>query len=522
MGMPENLAKLQDTAWDVIVIGGGITGAGVLREATRAGLKAILLEQRDFAWGTSSRSAKWVHGGLRYMQQGQPHVTWESVRERERLLREVPGLIDIHSFYMPFSTSQGKQRSIMRLAVAIYDLMAGKWRHKMAPRAEVLQRFPGLKADSLRDALVFYEAQTDDARLTLRVISEAQAAGGVALNYTRAAQLLMENDQVTGVIAQDAQSGEQITLKAKQVIAATGAWADKIRSQVPSTSNERLRPLRGSHLLLSAERLPFKQTVVLNHPVDGRHICIGPWQGRIVVGNTDLDHKQDIDLEAAVSASEVDYLLAPLTKHFPELQIGREDIIATFSGVRPVVDSGKANPSKESRDHVVWQDHGVLTIAGGKLTTFRHIARDALKAAQARIGTLKLDNSDRVFDSYTLPQGLADGLEPQVAQRLVGRYGADTAQLLQQAKRADLQPIPGTTTLWAELAWCAGHEQVRHLEDLLLRRTRIGLLLSKGGEEHFERIRHLAQGPLGWTDERWAEEVAAYRKLWDECYSVPA
>lgn len=522
MYTPDKLARYQDTFWDIVIIGGGITGAGVLREATRAGLKAILIEQRDFAWGTSSRSGKWVHGGLRYMQQGQPHVTWESVRERERLAKEVPGLIDIRPLFMPFRHDQSKLRLIMRLAVMVYDAMAGKWRNRMVSQAEVLQRFPGIRSDNLRDALMFYEAQTDDARLTLRVLNEARMAGGIALNYVKAKHLVMEVNQVVGVVAQGTEPGQEFTLRAKQVIAATGAWADKMRNQVPRSNNERVRPLRGSHLVFSADRLPFKETVTVPHPIDGRFCFITPWQGRVIIGNTDIDHKADMDVEAAVSSSEIEYLLAPFAAHFPDLRIGRKDIIATFSGVRPVVDSGKANPSKESRDHVVWIDHGFLTIAGGKLTTFRHIARDALKAAEPRIGPLpKLKNRDQMFEPYRLPQSLCQGLEAEVALRLAGRYGAAAADLLKGASDAERTVIPGTDTLWAELPWCARHEQVHHLEDLLLRRTRIGLLLADGGEQEFERIRSLVQSPLGWTDERWEAEVAEYRRMWHTHYSVP-
>lgn len=516
------LEECQDEAWDLIVIGGGITGAGVLREAARAGLKAILLEQRDFAWGTSSRSGKWVHGGLRYMQQGQAHVTWESVRERERLVREVPGLIDMKPMYMAFGKGQGKHRAIMRLAVWIYDLMAGKRRNRMVSGDEVRKRFPGYTADGLRDALVFYEAQTDDARLTLRVLNEAQAAGGVALNYVKAAELLVEDGGVVGVLAEDAESGRRVPLRARQVIAATGAWADKMRAEVPGIKKEHLRPLRGSHLVFSADRLPFTETIVLDHPVDGRNCFIMPWQGRMVIGNTDLDHKEDMDIEAAVSSAEVDYLLAPLTEYFPDSRISRDDILATFSGVRPVVDSGKANPSKESRDHVVWIDHGLLTIAGGKLTTFRHIARDALTAAEPRLGKLSgFSKGDRVFTPYDLPEQSRRGLDAETALRLSGRYGAAAADLVAGASADDLTLIAGTETLWAELRWCAEWEQVHHLEDLLLRRTRIGLLLPGGGVAQFDRIRRLVQAPLGWSDDRWRIEEAAYRQVWHAAYSVP-
>lgn len=523
MVQPSSLSAVSAVAWDLIVIGGGITGAAVLREAARVGRRVLLIEQRDFAWGTSSRSGKWVHGGLRYMQQGQAHVTWQSVRARERLAAEAPGLVDMRPMYMPFRRREGRRRAMMRIAVLIYDLMAGRSRRRLAPATEFIARFPGFDGGDLADALVFYEAQTDDARLTLRVLQEAIADGAVALNYVRAETLSFADGRVAGVVVRDADGGEPVELRAKQVIAATGAWADKLRRQVRKANDEHLRPLRGSHLVLSAERVPIPETVVVPHPKDRRLCFIAPWQGRVLIGNTEIDHDRDMDEEAAATSAEVDYLLAPLIARFPRLGIGRGDVIASFSGVRPVVGAGKADPSRESREHVLWHEDGLLTIAGGKLTTFRAIALDALKAVADRLGPPPRPTSDgRVFPPAHLPERLPEGLSRTAALRLLGRYGtAATAAMIAAAAPADLAPIPGTDTLWAELPWCAGNERVRRLEDLMLRRTRIGLLLAEGGAEHLPRIRDLVQARLGWSDATWEAEVAAYGALWRSHYSVP-
>ena len=272
------LAPLLDRAWDVVVIGGGITGAGILLEAARRGLKVLLVEQRDFAWGTSSRSSKLVHGGLRYLKQGQLRLTRDSVRERQRLMQQALGLVDPQSF--AFADYRGRKpgRWLFQLGLAIYDRMAGQSARHHYPADEFLMLAPHIDRADLKGGMCYLDAKTDDARLVLRVLQESRSLGGVAINYLRVQQLLRVDDRtdgdVNGVRVVDAVSGETHAVRATVVINATGAWADGLRQQQGATA--KLRPLRGSHLVLPAWRLPVAQAVSLMHPQDGRPVFVFP------------------------------------------------------------------------------------------------------------------------------------------------------------------------------------------------------------------------------------------------------
>ncbi|HJV86485.1 MAG TPA: glycerol-3-phosphate dehydrogenase/oxidase [Noviherbaspirillum sp.] len=513
-------AMLSDRKWDIVVIGGGITGAGILLEAARNGMRALLVEQRDFAWGTSSRSSKLVHGGLRYLKEGKLLLTRDSVRERERLLKEAAGLVEPQSF--AFADYRGRKpgRRMFSLGLALYDMMAGqRARHYYSPE-EFLMLAPHIATEGLQGGMCYNDAKTDDARLVLRVLQEAIAAGGVAINYMAARQLLRRDGRACGVELQDGVTGERQVVEAKAVISATGAWADALRQQ--SKTGMKLRPLRGSHLVLPAWRVPVAQAISLMHPQDGRPVFAFPWEGVTLVGTTDVDHREDMRNEAAITQQELSYLMAALDFQFPQLGITREDIIATFAGVRPVIDSGKADPSKEGRDHAVWLEDGLLTVTGGKLTTFRLIARDALKHAAPLLRGRHISRRSHPVFPPVPPLPYDGRLSLFQRRRLVGRYGNFARMLVAAAQAGELETIPGTDTLFAELRWAARSEAVLHLEDLLLRRTRVGLLLREGGAELLPRIRMICQAELGWDDARWANEQAAYMALWQKHYSLPA
>lgn len=513
--------KINAEDWDLIIIGGGVTGAGILREAVRRNLKALLVEQRDFAWGASSRSGQLVHGGLRYLQQGDFMLTYQSVREREMLLQEIPGLVKPFGMMMAVYKGSLLQRLIVQAGLLTYDVMSRRFRKHTYSVKEMLQRFPGLREKGLECGLLFYESVTDDARLVLRVLQQAREEGGVTLNYCKVTDLLKDDGRVCGVELEDSVSGEKMQAKAKQVISATGAWADDFRSKVRRKNSKHMRPLRGSHLVFSADRLPVSQSIVITHPVSKRPGFIFPWEGRVITGNTDIDHRQKLTEEAFATSGEVDYLLESVRHHFPDLDITRKDIIATYSGVRPVVGSGKKDPSKESRDHVVWQEDGLLTVTGGKLTTFRLIALDALKAARPALGDLPdLDKKQRVFSPVKPLSAEAAGLGRESLTRLQGRYGARAQDLIKDAQPGELENIPGTETLWAELRWAAKNEMVVHLEDLMRRRTRIAVLLRQGGASYMPAIKEICQPLLGWDDEKWSQEEKQYLQSWQKYNGV--
>ena len=507
--------------WEVIVVGGGITGAGILREATRAGLKALLVERRDFAWGTSSRSSKLVHGGLRYLREGKVRLTRASVAERERLLADGPGLVERLGFLL--ATYEGAHPGALtyRAGLGVYDLLALRWSHQHYEADDFRMLAPHIAERGLQGGFRFGDAQTDDARLVLRVLKEAVAGGALALNYAPVESLIRERGSVAGVHVVDGETGRGADLRATVVISATGAWADQLRGQLGAAP--RIRPLRGSHLTFPAWRFPVAQAVSFAHPKDQRPIFFMPWEGVTLIGTTDVDHTGPLDPEPAASWEEVRYLLEAIQAEFPSLGITAHDVTASFAGVRPVIGTGKADPSKESRDHAVWDENGLLTVTGGKLTTFRLMALDALKAARRRLPRLAaLSAGTRALDPVNpdLPAA-ADALGDDERRRLTGRFGAEAPECVAAAHPGELAAIPGTRTRWVELRWAARAEGVVHLDDLLLRRVRLGLLLPDGARELLPEVRRICQPELGWDDARWEAEADRYANTWRSCYSLP-
>ncbi len=510
-----------DQEWDIVIVGGGITGAGILREATRLGLHTLLIEQRDFAWGTSSRSSKLVHGGLRYLKEGKIMLTRASVREREQLLREGPGLIEPLDFLLATYDGDSPGRMTYGAGLTIYDLLALRWSHRYYSAQDFRLMAGNLSVEGLEGGYRYGDAQTDDARLVLRVIREAVAAGGTAVNYVKAEKLLRDDDGlVTGLQLKNLENGQVADVQTPLVINATGAWADRLRQQLGAVA--KIRPLRGSHLIFPKWRLPVSQAVSFLHPFDGRPVFLFPWEGVTLVGTTDVDYDSPLDEEPGITGGEVAYLMAAVEARYPMLGINLDDIICTFAGVRPVIGSGKENPSEESRDHVIWEEDGLLTVTGGKLTTFRLVALEVLRKAR-RFTDLPEANKDMpMLDAVDTKLENVEDLEIPVQRRLLGRYGADAPALLAAAQPGELESIPGTPFLWAELRWAARAEGVVHLDDLLLRRVRLGLMVQHGARSHLARIRSICQAELGWDDAQWEVEEEAYLAIWDCCYALPS
>lgn len=510
-----------DSSWDVVIIGGGITGTGIFREAVRMGCKSLLLEQRDFAWGTSSRSSKLVHGGLRYLREGRILLTREAVRERERLLAEARGLVTPMGFLVPIYKDRGPGRWTLQAGLSIYDLIAKRRRHTYLDAKAFAKQVPNIDQKGLAGGFHFFDAQTDDARLVLRLIFEGMDSGGTALNYTRVAAIGRDGDgRVNGVTVEDVQSHQTSFLSAKAVINATGCWAERLH---PSPhKNRHLRPLRGSHLIFPAHVLPVNQAISTIHPADGRAVFVAPWEGAVIAGTTDLDHPGSLSLEPRITQEEVTYLLDGLRALFPALDLSARDCIATIAGVRPVISEGKYKPSEESREHVVWVDNGLVTVTGGKLTTFRKLAFDALAAAKPFLPAHTApDEEAPVFLPFrsqpVSPATVSEGRW----ETLFGRYGNAAETMIKSTRSSELAVIPGTGTLWAEILHAAAHEKVHHLSDLLLRRVRVGLLTAEGGKAHLRRVRHLCAPVLGWNATRWRKEIRDYREIWRFAHGMP-
>ncbi|WP_286715152.1 glycerol-3-phosphate dehydrogenase/oxidase [Thalassolituus sp. UBA2009] len=506
--------------WDVIVAGGGITGAGIAREAARRGLKVLLLERQDFAWGTSSRSSKMVHGGLRYIAAGDVKTTMHSVQERERLMTEAPGLVDQMGYLMAHYKGGFPGPFVFNTLLRIYDFFAGKRYRHYFKRDDFEYLSPLLNEHELIGGTQFADAVTDDARLVVRVLREAQKDGAVVLNYVGVKQLLKDGEQVVGARVEDVLTGEAYDVKADVVINATGAWADELRGQM--TDEKKIRPARGSHIVVPAWRLPVAQSFTAMHPDDKRPIFIFPWEGRTVIGTTDLDNNGIDNSEASMTRAELDYLLKVARHQFPKADLAEKDIISSWAGVRPLVSSGALNPSKEKRDHSVWDDKGLVSVSGGKLTTFRLIALDALEAARKYIKRFPSGEfGAQIFTPAVSEHKKYQALPGYLQKRLSGHFGMDLDALLNLAKEGEMDVIPGSRTLWAELRWSAANESVKHLDDLLLRRTRLGLLLEQGGLGFTDKIRAVCAEELGWDNAHFQEELERYKAIWNKHYSVP-
>ena len=517
--------------WDLVIIGGGIVGAGILKEASKQGLNALLIEQKDFAWGTSSRSSKMVHGGLRYIAKGDIKLTKHSLQERERLLKEYPHFVKRMGYYFLFKKGQFPGRFVFSILLSIYDWLAGIKDHRYVSKQEVQQRFKGIKSDKLNGACYYTDTVVDDARLVLRVLQDAIDLGGAAINYVKAVDLIKGSDNKTicGVMAQgvdnEAECTEPFKLNAKVVINATGAWADRLRMKV--IDEKRIRPLRGSHILFDEQKIKVEAALTLFHPTDKRAVFIFPWENTTVVGTTDLDHRDDLDNEASITPDEVSYLLELVNDTFPHAQLTQQDILSSYAGVRPIIGSDKnKDPSKERRDHAVWADNGLITVSGGKLTTFRLIALDVLKSASPWLkahdsSCNEARNSNLETASPLLVKPLVhDTLTTERIQHIQGVYGKHANALLEQSISEELELIHNTPFCLAQCRWAIKYEAVKHLDDLLLRRTRLGLLLPLGAACMFDDIRAMFEQELQWTSAHWEKELACYQQLWKNNYSA--
>ena len=542
------------SCWDMVIIGGGITGAGILKLACQMGLKVLLLEQKDFAWGSSSRSSKMVHGGLRYMAQGQLALTRESVAERQRLLAQGEPLISKQSFVMSHYKTVFPGPRTFNTLLSCYDFIAGAKQHKFWPKSSYLALAPKVAETDLLGGTQFFDALTEDARLVQRLLQESLHLAGQALNYAKVTNLAVgaKNNQITVELEESEQA---ITLNANVVVNACGAWSKLLKTNVSKkdvldtgerssglskstgqqAKNTRfcMRPLRGSHLVIANWRLPVASVISVQHPIDKRPVQIYPWQNVTIIGTTDVEHQEGMSFEAKISQEEFDYLLATVKQQFPDANITQNDIISTFAGVRPVTSTGASlEPSKEKREHHIEQHQGVITVTGGKLTTFRLIAEQVLNKACQHLATnnnrqkvtltkaLEIASQQPILSQFSW--ALSSSIQAHVQQQIQACYGEFSQAFVNASEKTHCSPIRYSRHLWAELIWSVRFEQVQHLDDLLLRRTRLGNVLPAGARELIPQIKALCSPYLSWNEAKWQTEITRYLSLWQQSYSLPA
>jgi len=490
--------------YDLVVIGGGITGAGIFHLAASQGLKVLLVEQQDFAWGTSSRSSKMVHGGLRYLAGGQWRMTRDTARQREALLAELPGLVELMPYLMLHRQGDFPSAALFKRVLSIYDKLAGCDHHKPLTLEKAQSWMSDLSFDGITGVSLFADGVTDDARLVLRLLQDGVLAGGQALNYAKVTGLIESENGISG-IELELDEGKH-KLSAKCVINATGSWA----SQLHPLEKGVLRPLRGSHLVLPFERLPVSACITFFHPIDKRPVYIYPWQGCTVIGTTDLDHEQGIESEPGITPTEVDYLLQLARHYFPDKAIGEADVISCWSGIRSILSSSTDTaPSKESREHVIWSKPGLVSVTGGKLTGYHLMSKEVLESIKTQFPDL-LSNLKQAKFSQPVT-GYAD-------KRLSGYFGHFATSISEMKNN---QQIGISRCQWRELEWSVAQESVVHLDDLLLRRTRLGLLLGRGIVRYREQILGLCCQSLNWSQSQAEQEWQRFELIFSKYYSLP-
>jgi glycerol-3-phosphate dehydrogenase len=516
-----NLERLADAPVDVLVIGGGITGAGVAREAALRGLTVALVEARDFAFGTSSRSSKLIHGGLRYLEQGEIALVREAATERKVLRRIAPHLLDTAIMLVPVygRTSAGVYK--LRVGLTLFDKLAAvvpAERHRILSRDEVIAAEPGIQRERLQGAAVYPEYMTDDARLVLDTLKAAHHAGAIVVNYAPAVSIGPAAPE-RRVEVRDTEGGGAVTVRARIIVNAAGPWVEAVRRLDPDATGPTLQLTKGIHLVFRAIDLPVRHCVVMRAR-DRRPVFTVPRGKYVYVGTTDTGYDGPLD-EPPVTATDAEYLFDALARSFANMRLGPEHVIGTWAGVRPLIHEEGRSPSEISRKDEIAVSGNLVTIAGGKLTAYRRMAERVVDAALPILGrdarpaasdTLPLAGADARTDT-----GAADGVPADVYARLVATHGSDVGEVLAAADgAASLASLaPDAPLSAAEVLHAVRREMACTLADVLERRSRLALFSTGAARAIAPRVAAIVATELGWTTERRDREVAAFVRQCD-------
>jgi glycerol-3-phosphate dehydrogenase len=529
----ENIARLGVGTYDVLVIGGGITGAGVALDAAARGLRTALVERDDFASGTSSKSSKLVHGGLRYLQNGDVRLVYEALRERQRLLHNAPHLVKVLPFLIPVFTGKGgvipKQFArALGSAMWMYDLTGGLRIGRVHRRLKgdaARAHMPTL-GDKLAWAYLYYDAQTDDARLTLAIARTAALDFGATLvNHATVTGLRKQGDRVTGAHVDTGTAGGRVDVSARVVVNATGVWADDVRALDEGTHPDSIRPAKGIHITVPWHKVRNDIAAVVPVPKDRRSVFVVPWPGTdgtvggegsvTYIGTTDTDYDGEVD-DPQCTADDIAYLLDAINSSVSE-PLDESDVIGTWAGLRPLVsDASSSRTADLSRRHrVLTSDSGMVTVTGGKLTTYREMAEDTVSAAIRVIGEPLPRRAGR-SRTRTLRLRGADGWDRarDTDLHLAERYGGEAGVLAAMiaADPALGEPlVPGLPYRRAEAIYAVRYEMATTLDDVLSRRTRARLRGRDASAAAADDVAGLIAEELGWSDADRAAQVAGYR-----------
>lgn len=529
-------AQLDGRRFDLVVIGGGVTGAATARDAALRGLAVLLVEKDDFAAGTSSRSSKLIHGGLRYLQSYQFGLVAESVREREKALQLAPHLTQVRPFIYLLYDSYPESKWLLNLGLTFYDVASGspiRRRHRMLSAAQVQQREPHLRTAGLIGGGLYYDVLTDDARFTLDVAKGAANAGATLLNHAAVTGLVLEGGRARGVRIDDQLTGEHCQVRARQVVSCAGPWTDAVRA-LEQAGGGHLRPTKGVHIVLRKSDFPLNTAVFLRSPDDNRVVWPTPSLEKDVVyiGTTDTDYTGPVD-DVHPEQADIGYLLNVANHTIPGAHLTERHVVGSWAGLRPLVAPPPGvSESNTSREHEITEGPtGMLTISGGKLTTARVMARQLVDRVERaiehrssyRAGRVPLPGADPAQLREVRARAAVAGVPSDLLDRWVGKYGSNAAGILDRYLAADANTeVLGARGLTrAELAYCVAEEMVLTLADLMIRRTSTFFWEADGGLSTVQPVADELERLVPWEPGRKEIEIERYRNLVRQHRPVP-
>jgi len=517
----ENMERLAQEEFDLLIIGGGITGVAVARDASLRGFHTALVEKGDFGSGTSSRSTRLIHGGIRYLEYGEFKLVFDACGERRMMRKIAPRLARPLPFLYPIYRGQKPSSLRIRAGMVLYDALSlfhNVQNHRWLGPAEVQRREPLVAGRGLLSAGRYYDAQVNDARLTLVTAKAAHLHGAVMANYARVIGLMKTGERVAGACVRDETSGQEVEARARVVVNATGIWTDEILELDEHRQNPMIRPTKGIHLLIPKAQLHSQHAIIFSVPRDGRHIFLIPWSDFTLIGTTDTDHQGDLDNPAA-TFEDVEYLLEAVQHTFPGAQIEHDDIISTFAGLRPLV-SAPGSPSALSREHVIMETQsGLITIAGGKLTTHRLMGEQLTDRIQKRLAEefgIHAQSECRTkepLEGAQIEHVRVSGVDEPVGRHLVDAYGDDATWVLAYAEENPSlgeRIMPENPYLMAEALYAVQHEMALTLRDVLMRRIHVIYETRDGGLGRARTVAELMAPRLGWDGVEAERQVADY------------
>ncbi len=517
----ENVERLAQEEFDLLIIGGGITGVAVARDASLRGFRTALVERQDFASGTSSRSTRLIHGGIRYLEYGGFKLVFDACSERRVMRSIAPRLVRPLPFIYPIYRAQKPSALKIRAAMVLYDalsLFRNVQNHSWLSPEEVRQREPLVAGRSLLSAGRYYDAQVNDARLTLTTAKAAHLHGTVTANYARVVGLMHAGGQVVGACVRDEVAGREVEVRARVVVNATGVWTDDVLDLDGDHREPMVRPTKGIHLLIPQARLRSQHAVIFGVPRDGRHVFLIPWGDFTLIGTTDTDYQGDMDTPGATT-EDVEYLLEAIQQTFPGAQMDEDDVVSTFAGLRPLV-SAPGNPSSVSREHVIVEaESGLFTVAGGKLTTHRLMGEQMTsRVAQRLAGEFGIHARSQCrtrepLEGAQIEPVPVSGVDEVAGEYLVDTYGRDAAWVLAYAEENPAlgeRIVPENRYLLAEVLYAVQHEMALTVCDVLMRRTHVIYETRDGGIGRARAVAELMAPRLGWDELEIERQVADY------------